>query len=159
MAPEYETTLTDAPDRADVEAIGRGLDAFNDRHAGTDGHRSLALLLRDADGTLVGGLVGSTYYGWLHVGLLWVEEQLRGQGHGERLLEAAEQEAVRRGCSHAFLNTFEFQAPAFYRRRGYEVAGRLPSFPAGFTRFLLAKRLDAEPTSVADDVPMERDRG
>lgn len=118
MDPIYKTTLTVAPDRPDVEAIGRGLAAFNRRHAGDDGHRPLALLLRDPAGALVGGLVADTYWGWLHVDLLWVREDLRGRGHGARLLAAAEAEAVRRGCTRAHLDTFAFQAPAFYEKRG-----------------------------------------
>jgi GNAT superfamily N-acetyltransferase len=75
------------------------------------------VLLHDAerDGTeaLVGGLIGETVWQWLSVRLLWVDPAHRGAGHGQRLLAAAEAEAIRRGCHHARLDTFSFQAADF----------------------------------------------
>ena len=56
-------------------------------------------------------------------------------------MAAAEQEAVRRGCSNAFLDTLDFQAPSFYAKRGYEIFGKLANLPPGHTRYYLTKRL------------------
>ena len=139
----YALAIEDAPEGADVEAVRAGLIAFNLRHTTDDDYRRLAVFLRDAEGTVVGGLVGETFWGWLHVDLLWVAEEARGQGHGSRLLAAAEAEAVGRGCGHAYVETLAFQAPDFYRARGYRVFGELADFPAGHRRYYLAKRLGA----------------
>ena len=92
----------------------------------------------------MGGLVGETFWDWLHVDLLWVAEELRGRGYGSRLLAAAEAEAVRRGCGHAYLETLGFQAPDFYRARGYRVFGELADFPPGHTRYFMRKSLRAD---------------
>ncbi|MDY6868090.1 MAG: GNAT family N-acetyltransferase [Chloroflexota bacterium] len=46
---------------------------------------------------IVGGVIGATYWNWLYVDLMWVREDLRGQGFGRRLLELAEKEARARG--------------------------------------------------------------
>lgn len=40
-----------------------------------------------------------------------------------------ETEAVARGCTHAFVTPFTFQAPAFYRRLGYEEIVRWEAVP------------------------------
>jgi len=85
------------------------------------------------------GLFGSTAYGYLHVDMLFVPESLRGSGLGSRLMQQAEQEAIRRGCHGAYLETFDFQAPGFYDRLGYSVFGRLDDTPSGHTRFFLRK--------------------
>jgi GNAT superfamily N-acetyltransferase len=114
---------------------------FNRQHAGDDGYRPLAFFLRDPDGAVVGGIYGIAFWGCLSVKMLWVEQRLRGRGYGERLLAAAEQEAIRRGCSHAFLDTLDFQAPSFYMRQGYEIFGKLANLPSGHTRYYLAKWL------------------
>ncbi|PLZ04647.1 GNAT family N-acetyltransferase, partial [Fischerella thermalis] len=84
---------------------------------------------------IVGGLIGETYWQWLYVDVLWVHELFRGKGYGDILLATAEQEAVKRGCQYAYLDTFSFQAPEFYRKRGYVVFGELPNFPQGYSRF------------------------
>jgi GNAT superfamily N-acetyltransferase len=132
------------PQPADIDVLRDALSASNVAAVGVDDYRPLALFLRDASDAIVGGLSGATYWGWLHVELLWVREDLRGQSHGGRLLALAEQEAVRRGCRHARLSTFDFQAPAFYLTRGYEVVGTLPDFPPDHRKDYMVKTLAAD---------------
>jgi hypothetical protein len=55
-------------------------------------------------------------------------------------MEAAEREAVGRGCRHAYVETFGSQALDFYKKLGYEVFGTLDDFPRGEARFYLQKR-------------------
>jgi GNAT superfamily N-acetyltransferase len=143
MTPPTELSLTleISPSPDDVQAVRDGLRAFNRLHAPDDDHRELVLLLRSPDGSIAGGLLGETYWGWLHVGILWIDEKHRRQGHGTRLLAAAESEAVRRGCRHAHLDTMDFQSQPFYEKHGYRVWGELPDLPAGHRRIFLWKRL------------------
>lgn len=135
------TELTDtAPDEA-RQVLLRGLQAYNLERTGLADHRPLAVLLRDADGQVVGGLWGRTAYRWLFTELLFVPQSLRGQGLGRSLLAQAEQEASTRGCVGAWLDTFEFQARGFYERLGYAVFGEIGDYPPGFARYYLSKRL------------------
>lgn len=48
---------------------------------------------------------------------------------------------MKRGCQYAYLDTFSFQAPEFYQKRGYVIFGELPNFPEGHHRFFLKKEL------------------
>jgi hypothetical protein len=59
-------------------------------------------------------------------------------------MELAEEEAVGRGCTRVFLETFSFQALPFYEKCGYEVFSRLPDFPPGGARYALTKNLDKQ---------------
>ncbi len=138
MALQFE--LTDAPDPADLAAIGEGLAAFNAAEVGPSERRALAIVLRDGE-AVVGGLSGYTAWGWLYVQWLWLAEAQRGQGIAGRLLEMAEAEARARGCHGAHIDTFSPVALAVYRRAGYDVFGTLPDFPRGRTRSFLSKRL------------------
>ncbi|MGA4841418.1 GNAT family N-acetyltransferase [Streptomyces sp. G45] len=111
---------------------------------GTDAERELPLgvwALGD-DGAFVGGLAGHTWAGWLHVSLLWVSDEARGVGLGGRILTEAERVArEERGCRRARLETWDFQAPDFYRKFGYEVVCVIPDYPEGATEYTLTKRL------------------
>ncbi|MER6157224.1 N-acetyltransferase [Streptomyces sp. NPDC001868] len=96
----------------------------------------------DGKGDLVGGLVGHTWATWLHVTYLWVDERHRGAGLGSHLLSEAERMAAGgRGCRAARLETWDFQAPEFYKRLGYEVVCVIPDYPPGITEYTLTKRL------------------
>ncbi|MEG3627194.1 GNAT family N-acetyltransferase [Streptomyces poriticola] len=97
----------------------------------------------DDGGALAGGLVGHTWTSWLHVTYLWVDAPHRGTGVGSALLAEAERTArTRRGCTSVRLETWDFQAPEFYRKQGYEVVCVIPDYPPGITEYTLTKRLD-----------------
>ncbi|WP_258382810.1 GNAT family N-acetyltransferase, partial [Streptomyces sp. NTH33] len=102
----------------------------------------LHVWMLDDSGGLAGGLVGHTWASWLHVTYLWVDAPHRGAGLGSRLLGRAERIARdRRGCTAVRLETWDFQAPDFYRRHGYEVVCVVPDYPPGITEYTLTKRL------------------
>ena len=141
MGIDPTVTIEDQPSPNDLRVVGDGLTRFNFGRVGGDEYRPLAVFLRDAGGAVVGGLIGATYWRWLVVEALWVREGFRGQGHGERLLSTAEEEAIRRGCTRAHVDTLSFQAPAFYRKRGYATFSELPNFVGGQPRIYLSKPL------------------
>lgn len=96
----------------------------------------------DGSGELAGGLVGHTWATWLHVTYLWVDARHRGTGLGGRLLSEAEHIARQdRACAAVRLETWDFQAPDFYRKQGYEVVCVVPDYPPGITEYTLTKRL------------------
>jgi GNAT superfamily N-acetyltransferase len=133
--------IEEHPDQNDLETVRQGLQTFNESKVEAVNHLSLEILLRDEGGKVRGGLLGDTYWGWLSVSILWVDESLRGQGYGRRLLRAAEQEAIRRGCHSAHLDTMSFQARPFYEKEGYHVFGILEDVPIGNQRIFLYKQL------------------
>jgi GNAT superfamily N-acetyltransferase len=111
---------------------------------GTPGERELPLHVwaLDDSGALAGGLVGHTWTNWLHVTYLWVDGRHRGAGLGSQLLARAERLARRgRGCAAARVETWDFQAPEFYKKQGYEVVCVIPDYPPGITEYTLTKRL------------------
>ena len=135
-------TLTDRPTPAMHMAILAPLGRFNDAKAGPENHRPLAILISDpATDGILGGLWGSTANHFLHVDLLFVPEDLRRLGLGRRLMQEAEEEARRRDCRGAWLDTFSFQARGFYERLGYRVFGVIDDYPPGHCRIFLTKSL------------------
>ncbi|MFN2132934.1 MAG: GNAT family N-acetyltransferase [Anaerolineae bacterium] len=141
MDDDYQIVYDDNPERSAWGIIGRGISTYNTEQAGDDQYQHLCFALHGPDQEIVGGVIAATYWDWLYIDLLWVKKELRGRGYGHRLLTLAEQEARQRGARNAYLDTFSFQAPEFYRRHGYRVFGELQEFPTGHQRYFLTKEL------------------
>lgn len=133
----------------DQAFIDGQLRAFNDAAIGPGpgAPSHFAITVRDAGDALQGGLYARLSRGWMFVETLVLAAAARRQGIGRRLLDMAEAEAARRGCGAAWLDSFGFQAPGFYRRQGWREFGVLPEYPPGHGRHFLTKRLDAAPAA------------
>ncbi len=123
------------------EIIYEGLLEYNlarieDKHV-----KDLGIYLRDQEGNLVAGLIAGTHGNWLIVKYLWVSEELRGQKIGSQILQSAEKAAMERGCKYAFLDTFDFQAPMFYKKNGYTEVFVLDNYPITGKRYYFTKTL------------------
>jgi GNAT superfamily N-acetyltransferase len=126
---------------ADEAAVIQGLREFNEARLGPRDELPVKFVVRDDNGTVVGGLIGHTKWRWLYVSKLWVADSVRGKGFGARLMAAAEELARQRGCTDVSLDTFEFQARPFYEQLGYKLFGTLEGFPPGYRQFYLTKHL------------------
>ena len=101
----------------------------------------LNLYVEDDKGELMAGLVAETFGNWLEIEYLFVKEDLRGQGIGSQLLHQAESEAKKRNCRFAFVNTYQFQAPSFYQKHGYQEVFILKDYPCTGQRHYYQKDL------------------
>src|ERR1051326_7354832 len=117
------------PAHADVDFLEEQINAYNIAQTGIDFGGLLACFARDEANQIVAGLMGWTWGDCCEIRSLWVHADLRGQRYGTHLLQAAEEEAARRGCAQVVLNTHSFQAPEFYRKRGYEIVGVVDGYP------------------------------
>jgi len=142
--PDTLSIVVEVEPRADVtRAIFDGLLQSNTERTGDGKIARLCVTARDPGSTLVGGIYGEIYWGWLNVLALWVTPQMRHQGIGTKLLSRAEGEALAKGCEGAYLDTFTFQNVALYTRAGYEIFGTLEHFPKEHSRHFLRKYLHA----------------
>ncbi len=91
---------------------------------------------------ITGGILASLgYWGGLEIEVLWVGDKYYYKGIGTRLLLLAESEAKKRGAILSLVDTFDFQAPGFYLKNGYEIWGEHKGFPPGHSRYYLQKKL------------------
>ena len=134
-------SVEDTPSPDDLRVIQDGLTRHALPMTRVPGFQRVAVLARDERATLVGGAVGAVNWTWLHVALLWVSEAHRHTGLGTRLMDELEDIGVRRGCRHAHLDTFSYQAQPFYERRGYRVFATLADYPPGHQRIFMEKTL------------------
>jgi len=140
----YTLTTEEYPSIRDMQIIIDSLYKYNRAHTQTRAKdvKRLAIFLRDSHNHVVGGILGWVHWGWFQIEFLWIPNDLRGKGYGKDLMAAAEKKARAMGCHHAYLETFSFQAPDFYKKLGYEVFGILEGFPGNHNKYYFRKRLE-----------------
>jgi len=124
-----------------AQEIGDLIRSYNRSKRETAESEPLNLYVEDEHGQLLAGLVAETFGNWLEIEYLFVKEELRGQGIGSQLLQQAESEAKKRNCRFAFVNTYQFQAPAFYQKHGYQEVFTMKDYPYTGQRHYYQKEL------------------
>ena len=132
-------TLETSPSAAEEQVVLDGLRAFNVAVIGDPMQQPVDVFVRDADGRVLGGLVGHIKWRWLYVAKLWLPDSLRGRDLGTTIMRRAEEHAWNQDCLGVYLDTFEYQALPFYQKLGYELYGTLDGFPPGYKQFYLKK--------------------
>jgi GNAT superfamily N-acetyltransferase len=141
VSDNYLVAVEEKPDDDVWEIVGEGLFKFNQEKAGLKRTPPIAVVIRDEEKNVKGGLFGNSDWDVFNIDTVWIAEELRGQGLGRKLLQLGEQEAVERGCKIAVLMTISFQARAFYEKQGYKIFGELSGYPAGYSSYWLSKKL------------------
>lgn len=122
-----------------VQRVDQGLGDANDAAAPLHEVRALGCFVHDDAGAVIGGAIGRTWGDCCELQQLWVHEDQRRRGLGAELIRRFEARALERGCSHFYLETFSFQAPALYRALGYEAALTQDRFPHGIVKYTMLK--------------------
>lgn len=70
---------------------------------------------------VIGIITGHSYYSEVHIGDLVVLEKYRNKHIGTKLVAAVENHYKNKGFENINLTTYNFQAPEFYKKCGFEV--------------------------------------
>jgi len=144
----YQTTIAEKfsefnPDHRKV--LGEILKNYNQAAMkGFNTSRVVEIVVKNEKEEVIGGLYAWAFWGWLYVDWLIVHEDYRHQGIGRELMQQAEEKALELKVPKIRLNTFEFQAPDFYKKLGYEVVAIEEDYPQGFKTYYLQKFLSEE---------------
>ncbi|HBF30730.1 GNAT family N-acetyltransferase [Rhizobium sp.] len=133
--------VLDVVPEAEKAAIHAFLMAHNATMLGASEAVALYIPLKNEAGEVDGGLVGLTRRGWLHVDYLFVPERLRGRGIAGQLLQTAEDEARKRGCTRVLIDTANPAARRAYQCQGYETFGTLEDYALGHSITWMKKML------------------
>lgn len=104
--------------------------------------KPFAILLKNPQGKVFGGISGASYYGALHIDMLWTDTSIRGQGYGKKLVSAAEELAKEQSCHFLTLTTMSFEAERFYEKLGYLVEFKRSGYEQNSELIFLKKIID-----------------
>lgn len=103
--------LTHNPTEEQRQAILQPLIEYNDAQTGGSKSEPFALMVKDQNGEILGGLYGRMIFRWMFIELLSVPEQGRGQGLGSKLMAQAE------ALAREKIATASGSTPSIFRRR------------------------------------------
>jgi len=145
---EYKLTIDTNKNDEFNKFINSKLREFNDTNSKY--HREyrepgeiiyLNIIVESETNECIGGLTAELYWGWLNIKYLWVHDDFRTQRIGSKVLMEAEKVALSNNCIFAQLNTYSFQARAFYEKQGYQIIGELKNYPPGCSYYWMRKDL------------------
>ncbi|MFD2830209.1 GNAT family N-acetyltransferase [Corticicoccus populi] len=101
----------------------------------------LSYIVKDSQEHWLGGLAGAVYWNWFEIEDFWLNENIRGQGLGKRILQNAEKDAKEIGATKVLLTTFDFQGKLFYEAHHYKIVGEVSDYPPGKSYYTMVKHL------------------
>ncbi len=120
------------------DKIYKALDDYNAQFgADTHGHEDFVFVMHDDNGDFLGGAQGRIFSEWLCLYSLYSTRAVPGVG--TRLMDHVEAFAREKKCKGVQLSSFEFQAPDFYKKRGYDVYGEVENFAGAYKNIYLKK--------------------
>ena len=82
----YKITSDYNPSEADNQILSNALMAFNEKVFGEQ-VKPISIFLKDDTNSIRGGIVAYLQSDSIHVDVMWVDESIRRQGYGDKLLK------------------------------------------------------------------------
>ena len=129
--------LVKPPSHEYIDFLGHELD-----REGELGVESVGFFIKDANSKLVGGCNGFVICGCIYTDQLWIDESLRGQGFGRRLMESMHEYGRKHGCKMATVQTMSIQNKReFYEHLGYKCDLERSGYSNGIKLLCMKKEL------------------
>ena len=135
----------------EIDAIEDRLYDHNSYATGRHDGQSLAFVIRNEVGQMIGVAAGYTWSGTSELKQMWIDEAYRGRGYARALLNAFVAEACSRGVHRIWVASYDFQAPGLYEKAGFKRMAEFEGWPEGHMNvvkkslFLLAVPRGVEP--------------
>lgn len=113
---EYKENL----DGQFYKMIGEEFDKYAIKNEITCNYTPFNFIAKEED-KIIGIITGHSYYKEVHIGDLIVLEEYRKKHIGSKLVQEVEKYFENKGFENINLTTYEFQAPEFYKKCGFEV--------------------------------------
>jgi ribosomal protein S18 acetylase RimI-like enzyme len=134
-----ERSYNISPEFEDILYQGISENAFQKK--GLPPMEPFSIILKDQNQKILGGLSGVIFYGSLYVDSLWVDETIRGQDWGTKLMKESEKMGREHGVKFINLNTMDWEALPFYQKLGFSIEFIREGYEGNSKMFLLRKNL------------------
>lgn len=135
--------VLDETDNIDIKnIITKGVKDFNLDYIGVWESKPFAFYTKDDKEKIIAGAYGRYIsHQLLEIDLLWVDEKYRSNKFGTQIIEAVEDFARKHQVININLYTMEYQAKAFYEKKGYKIIAVVPKWAKQYDAYFMRKVL------------------
>ena len=90
---------------------------------------------------IIGGALIWEHSDALYIDVLWCDEHYRKKGIGTKIIGMIDEVAINKGLSKLYVDTYAFQAQAFYQKHGFYCIGTIPEYLLGHDRMFMRKNV------------------
>ena len=124
-----------------AEEIETRLEEFDEEYITYKMNGFIRIGMED-NGRLIAGLDACvTAFRILYVSTVFVDEEYRRKGVGEKLIREMEKRAAAMGINTIRLDSFNWQGKEFYEALGYQSAGHYDNAEDGYSEYFFLKRI------------------
>ena len=133
----FEYVIDNNPSASDDKIIRDGIVNFNSQ---TINEKATHFSIFAKDGSqIIGGALIWEHSDALYIDVLWSDEHYRKKGVGAKIISLIDDVAINKGLHKIFVDTYAFQAQAFYQKHGFYCIGTIPEYLLGHDRMFMRK--------------------
>ena len=132
-----EYIIENTPDASDDKVIRNGIVDFNAQII-REKSSHFSVFAKDF-AQIIGGALIWEHSDALYIDVLWCNEQYRKQGIGTQIISKIDDVAKNKSLPKIFVDTYEFQAQAFYEKHGFYCIGNIPKYLKNYDRIFMRK--------------------
>ncbi|WP_338489299.1 GNAT family N-acetyltransferase [Ruoffia tabacinasalis] len=128
----------------EIDFIETELDLYNKQMkkvVQNEDYKKFSVVAKKNNKIIGGGVAYSSLYYIGYIDTLWVSNEFKNQSIGSHILNDLEKRMYNYGCEMCHVDTFDFQAPKFYQKNGYEIFGELFHSKQNLREYFLKKNL------------------
>jgi GNAT superfamily N-acetyltransferase len=134
--------VSKVPSNEEIQFLDGRIYEYNSLKTGKADGKSFSKWIYERENNVIAGLSGWTWANACEITFLWVKDEHGKKGYGQLLLSAAEAEAKKNNCNIILIRSYDFQAPLYYQKHGYQVEHKTEGFPPEHSSYWLVKRFN-----------------
>lgn len=133
----FEFVIDNSPSASDDKIIRNGIVNFNSQIIN---EQATHFSVFAKDGLqIIGGALIWEHSDALYIDVLWCDEHYRKKGIGTKIMSMIDGVAINKRLPKIFVDTYAFQAQAFYQKHGFYCIGTIPEYLLGHNRIFMRK--------------------
>lgn len=133
-------SIKEAKTLEETDFIASKIKHYNESH-GAKKDRDFNFIIKDDSGNIISGIVGCIFFHIAYIDYVWTNEKYRKKGLATKLLKKVENLAKKNNCKYIMLKAMDYQAPAFYKKHGFDMAFELEGCEKDYKLYTFVKKI------------------